>query len=48
MNKDVILKFRLQESRILDNDKQHYWKFLVDRLYHIVPCLGGRMNPAEG
>ena len=33
---------------MLDNAIQHYWKHLVEKLYHIVPSLGGRMHFAEG
>ena len=44
-NKDALLKLRLQEARMLDSAIQHYWKLVVERLYHIVPWLGGRMHP---
>ena len=33
---------------MLDNAIQHYWKLIVERLYRIVPWLGGRMHFAEG
>ena len=46
-NKNASLKFRLQVARMLDNAIQHYWKLVVERLYHIVPWLGGYMHFAE-
>ena len=33
---------------MLDNAIQHYWKLVVERLYCIVPCIGGRIYFAEG
>ena len=30
--KDSLLKFRLQEARMLDNVIQHYWKLVVETL----------------
>ena len=48
MNKDASLKFRLEEARMLDNAIQHYWKFVVERLYHIILYLDGCMHFAEG
>ena len=33
---------------MLDNAIQHYWTLVVERLYHNVPWLGGRMHFAEG
>ena len=39
MNEDASLKFRLQETRMLDNVIQRSWKLAVERLYHIVPWL---------
>ena len=33
---------------MLDNAIQHSWKLVVERLYHIVPWLGMRINFAEG
>ena len=33
---------------MFDNAIQHYWKLVVERLYHIVPWFGGHMNFAEG
>ena len=32
---------------MLDNAIQHYCKHVVERLYHIVPWLGGCMHFAE-
>ena len=29
---------------MLDNAIQHYWKLVVEGLYHIVPWLGGRLH----
>ena len=46
--KNASLNFRCEETRILDNAIQHYWKLVVERLYHIEPWLGGRMHSAEG
>ena len=47
-NKDASLKFRLQETRTLVNDIQHYRKLVVERLSDIVPWLGRRMHFAGG
>ena len=33
---------------MFDNDLQHYWKVVVEKLYHVVPWLGGRMYFAVG
>ena len=33
---------------MLDNATQHYWKLVVERLYHIVPWLDGSMHVIEG
>ena len=33
---------------MLDNAIQHYWKIVVERIYHIVTWLGGRMHFAGG
>ena len=47
-NKDASLKFRLQEARIINTALQQYWKLVVERLYHIIPWLGGHMRFGEG
>ena len=39
MNKDISLKFRLQEARMFDNAIQRYWKLVVETLYHILLWL---------
>ena len=41
------IKFILQGARMLNNAIQHYWKLVLERLYYIVPWLGGRMHFAE-
>ena len=33
---------------MLDNAIKHYWKLVIEGLYHIVPWVGGRMHFAEG
>ena len=47
-NKDALLESRLQETRKLDNAMQHYWKLVLERLYHIIPLLDEYMHFAEG
>ena len=33
---------------MLENAIYHYWKLVIERLYDIVPSLGGCMHFAEG